>query len=271
MRFSLLGPFEITGDDGRLFALRSPKVRQVLALLLARSGRIVPVESLITELWGDHPPRSAQTTLQTYVYHARKEFVRQCGAGAPGLLVTSAPGYLMDVADHEVDAVLFEQLIEQGRAHLRDGRPESASRSLRRALEMCRGPILSDISTGDVLAAHVVYLEELRLQATELGIEADIRLGRGREIIPELRSLVKEYQLNEWLHGQLISALGIAGRRAEALAAYQDLRSVLDRELGLEPSVEIQRIHHEVLNSSCSIDLLALAGAPPLVGSREAG
>ncbi|MEU2261242.1 AfsR/SARP family transcriptional regulator [Streptomyces sp. NPDC019645] len=250
MRFSLLGPFEITTDDGKPFALRSPKVRQVLALLLAQPGGVVPVETLIGELWGEHPPRSSLTTLQTYIYHARKAFGREGVAPGRELLVTAPPGYRMDVLDHEVDSIVFEDLVNRGRAELRDGNDEAASRHLRQALSMGRGRVLSNIEVGDVLSAHVAYLEELRLRATELSIETDVRLGRHRELIPELRALVKEHQLNEWFHGQLISILSVSGRRAEALKAYQNLRRILDDELGLEPSDELQRLQYEVLNSS---------------------
>ncbi|MFJ8957547.1 BTAD domain-containing putative transcriptional regulator [Streptomyces sp. NPDC102381] len=248
MRFSLLGPFEILSDDGRPFALRSPKVRQVLALLLAQPHAVVPVETLISELWGQHPPRSALTTLQTYVYHARKAFGHESIAPDRDLLITSPPGYRMAVHDHEVDSIVFENLINQVRTELRSDNDEAAARHLRQALGMCRGRVLANIEVGEVLSAHVTYLEELRLRATELSIETDIRLGRHRELVPTLRALVKEHQLNEWFHGQLISILSISGRRAEALKAYQDLRRILDDELGLEPSEELQRLQHAVLN-----------------------
>lgn len=249
MKFRLLGPFEILSDDGKPFALRSPKVRQVLALLLAQPRAVVPVETLMSELWGEHPPRSALTTLQTYVYHARKAFSHESVAPGRDLLVTSPPGYRMDVHDHEVDSIVFEDLINQVRTKLRNRNYEAASRQLRQALTMCRGRVLANIEVGQVLSAHAAYLEELRLRATELSIETDIRLGRSRELVPTLRALVKEHQLNEWFHGQLISILTVSGRRAEALKAYQDLRRILDDELGLEPSDELQRLQHVVLNS----------------------
>ncbi|MFG1950391.1 BTAD domain-containing putative transcriptional regulator [Micromonospora sp. NPDC048830] len=270
MQFRLLGPLEISTDDGRPFRLRSPKVRQVLALLLAKTHGVVPVEALIRELWGDHPPRSALTTLQTYVYHARKAFAAEA-VGAPGrqLLVTCPPGYRMEVEDHEVDSIMFEQLIERSRRELRNGQDEAAAQHLRQALDMCHGAVLANIPAGDALVAHIVYLEELRLRATELYIETNIRLGRHRELIPELRTLVKEHQLNEWFHGQLITILSLAGRRAEALNAYQDLRGILDSELGLEPSEELKRLQHEVLTSS-SVDMFRLVDALPsaAVGQR---
>lgn len=251
MRFSLLGSFEITSDDGKPCTLRSPKVRQVLALLLARANEIVPVDALIQELWGDSPPRSALTTLQTYVYHARKAFAQEGLATADRpLLVTSPPGYRMEMEDGEVDVAVFEEHVRQARTALREGNDESAVRLLNDALGLWRGSVLADLLTGDVLTSHIAYLEEVRLRAVELRIEAGIRLGHRRELVPELYSLVKEHPLNEWFHGQLISILSLSGRRGEALEAYRNLRDLLNDELGLDPSPELQRLQQEVLNPS---------------------
>ncbi|MFF4604072.1 BTAD domain-containing putative transcriptional regulator [Streptomyces sp. NPDC001339] len=250
MRFNLIGPFEIVAEDGRSPHLPStPKVCQTLALLLTRPNEIVTSESLIQELWGDSPPRSALTTLQTYVYHSRKMFVAERLVPPDrALLITQPPGYLMRVADHEVDIKIFECLVQQAKTELENGRPEAARRHLEEALALWRGPALSNIPAGDVLTGRIVHLEELRIRALELRIEAELELGRQRESLPLLRALVNDYPLNEWFHGQLISALHHSGRRAEALQAYQDLRRILDEELGLEPSPELQRLQLDVLN-----------------------
>ncbi|WP_228993354.1 AfsR/SARP family transcriptional regulator [Streptomyces sp. DH8] len=251
MRFSLLGSFEITTGSGTPCTLRSPKVRQVLALLLARANEVVPVDALIQELWGDSPPRSALTTLQTYVYHARKAFAQE-GLTTPTrpLLVTCPPGYRMEVESGELDVALFEERIREARNKLREGDDETALRLLSDALGMWRGRVLADILAGDVLTSHIAYLEELRLRTIELRIETSIRLGHRRELVAELRSLVKDHPLNEWFHGQLISILSLSGRRGEALEAYRNLRQLLNDELGLDPSAELQRLHQEVLNPS---------------------
>lgn len=254
MRFNLIGPFEIIAEDGRSHLPSTPKVCQTLALLLTRPNEIVTSDSLIRELWGERPPKSALTTLQTYIYHARKLFAKE-GMAPPGrdLLVTRSPGYVIQVEDDEVDIRIFERLIARGQSELQSGRPEAAVEHLSRALALWRGPALSNIPAGDVLAGRIVHLEELRIRALQLRIEAENRLGRQRESIPELRALVSEYPLNEWFHGQLISALHHTGRRAEALQAYRDLHRILDEELGLEPSPELQRLQLEVLNPSPSV------------------
>ncbi|UGY92994.1 AfsR/SARP family transcriptional regulator [Streptomyces gobiensis] len=249
MRFNLIGPFEIITDEGRAYTPRTPKVCQLLALLLTRPNEIVMIDSLIRELWGCNPPRSALTTLQTYVYHSRKMFANE-GLTSPEreLLLTRPPGYLIRVDAEELDTQIFERLIRQGRDHLANGEPELAAKRLRDALALWRGPALANISAGEILMARISYLEELRIRAVELRIEADKQLGRHRELIPELRSLVKEYPFNEWFHGQLIDMLNTAGRRAEALQAYQNLRKTLHDELGLEPSTALQQLQYEVLS-----------------------
>jgi DNA-binding SARP family transcriptional activator len=249
--FKVLGPFEVVSGDGRVRILNTPKICQVLALLAVRSNTIVSADSIIEELWGDAPPRSALTTLQTYIYHSRKLFAAMGMANeGRGLLVTRAPGYMLEVTPEQVDAGKFEQLLKDGRAELADNRPENAVRLLRGAIDLWRGSALANISAGSILTGYIAHIEECRIQALELMIEAEKQLGRHRELIPELRALVNAYPLNEWFHGQLIMALSHAGRRAEALKEYQHLRGILKEELGLDPAPELQRIHHEVLNSA---------------------
>ncbi|MFG2296219.1 BTAD domain-containing putative transcriptional regulator [Streptomyces sp. NPDC048603] len=250
MRFNLIGPFEIVTDDGRVYRPGTPKVCQTLALLLTRPNEIVTAESLIQELWGQRPPRSAVTTLQTYIYHARRMFATE-ELAAPGrnLIVTSAPGYAIQVDESEVDIRIFERLVTQSRNELSDGDAVSALRTVRQALDLWRGPAMSNFPAGDVLNGHIVHLDELRIRAFEIRIEAEDQLGRRRESIPELRRLINDYPLNEWFHSQLIASLGAAGRRAEALQAYQKLRWLLQEELGLEPSTELKQLQIKLLNS----------------------
>lgn len=251
MRFNLLGPFEILKDDGGSCTPQTPKVCQVLALALTSPNKIVSVESFIRELWGDSPPRSALTTLQTYIYHVRKLFLKENGSEEKRPAIVTCPsGYLLEVDESALDVADFERLVQQGKRHLETEDPEVASRLLKEALEIWRGPALSNIPVGPLLEAHTSYFTEIRIRAAELRVEAEQRLGRHRELIPELRGLVREYPFNEWFYGQLISALSRSGRRAEALQVYQDLRQFLGSELGLDPSPEIQQIQQEVLGAT---------------------
>ncbi|MDT0566730.1 AfsR/SARP family transcriptional regulator [Streptomyces sp. DSM 3412] len=249
MKFNLLGPFEIITEDGRSYTPPTPKVCQVLALLLTRPKEIVPVDSFIEELWGDNPPRSSLTTLQTYIYHARKTLVTEALAGPEEkILLTRNPGYLIDLTGHRLDTREFEEMVKSGRRAADQGSLEAAARILGDALDMWSGPALANISTGRLLAGQRTYLEELRVRAVERRIETLKLLGNERDLIPELRALVQQYPLNEWFHAQLIESLSTCGRRAEALKAYRDLWRSLADELGIEPSPEVQRLHHEVLN-----------------------
>jgi DNA-binding SARP family transcriptional activator len=246
-RFKVLGALEIVNGH-RVCTPTAPKSRQVLALLLLCANQVVHVDYLIEELWGEEPPKSAMTQAQTYIYQLRKVIQRE-KLETPGsrLLVTKAPGYLFRVEPAQVDVFVFQRLVWQGRKLLESGAVEAAAQVLRQALDMWAGPMLADVTPGRVLGAHVVRLEEQRLRALELRIQADMRLDLHRELIGELRSLVATHPLNEWFHGQLIIVLSRAGRRSEALQAYQNLRNTLQGELGIEPSPELRRLQHEVL------------------------
>ncbi|GAA0896669.1 MULTISPECIES: AfsR/SARP family transcriptional regulator [Streptomyces violaceusniger group] len=249
MRFNLIGPFEIVTDDGRIHHPGTPKVCQTLALLLTRPNEIITAESLIQELWGERPPRSALTTLQTYIYHARRMFVNERLIDPDrSLIVTSPPGYAIQVDNDKVDIQVFEHLVNHARTLLADGDATSALRTAERALELWRGPALANFPVGDVLTGHLAHLDELHIRAYEIRIEAKDRLGQHRESIAELRRLINDYPLNEWFHSRLIAALGTTGRRAEALQAYQNVRRLLADELGLEPSLELKRLHLRLLN-----------------------
>ncbi|MFI0421594.1 BTAD domain-containing putative transcriptional regulator [Spongiactinospora sp. 9N601] len=234
--------------DGRACTPSAPKVRQVLALLLVSANRLVLVDSIIQELWGNNPPKSALTTTQTYIYHLRSliERERLSGTGRE-LLVTKPFGYTLLLDQDQLDQGRFDRLVTQAAGLLRQGRYEAASADLREALALWQGPPLANVTQGPLLRSHVVHLADRRTHAMELRIEADLHLGRHRDLIGELRSLIAENPLHEWLHAQLVNVLSQAGRRAEALAAFQNLREILARELGLDPSPAVQRLHREVL------------------------
>ncbi|MFI8510323.1 BTAD domain-containing putative transcriptional regulator [Streptomyces sp. NPDC085460] len=248
MRFHLIGPFRIVTDDGRVLPPPSPKVAQVLAVLLTPAGDLVTPGTLIRELWHHDPPRSALNTVQTYVHHARRALTRgQEDDGGPSALTTGFGGYTLRADETSVDAAVFGRLVARGREELHAGRAEEAVATLDRALALWRGPVLSGVPTGPVLAGRTVHLEELRIRAFELRVDAMRRLGRLRELVPVLRTLVHDHPLNEWFHAQLIDALRLAGRRAEALEAYRALHRVLRDELGLAPSPDVQRLHRLLL------------------------
>lgn len=243
--YHVLGPLAVR-SGGVDCAPRGPKIRKVLALLTVRAGEGVSLRSLAEELWDDRPPRTAVTTIRTHVYHLRRALEPVASTMAEAL-VTEPTGYRFAVGRGQLDAEVFGRSVERGRVLLARGAAEEAATVLRTALGMWDGPALADIEPGPVLARHVEHLDELRITALELRIEADLALGRHRQLVAELRGLVVEHPLNEWFHARLIDALHRSGRRGDALRAYLDVRGVLDRELGLEPSADLQRMQQEVL------------------------
>jgi DNA-binding SARP family transcriptional activator len=245
--FTVLGPLGVrTGPD--LHSPRGPKVRKLLALLLLRPGNAVDTSTVAEELWDSNPPRTEMATIRTHVYHLRTLLEEQgSGRNRVALLTTRPGGYALRVDESQLDASVFTQLLDRGRGLLAEGRVDRAAQTLRSALALWQGPALANVAAGRVLSRYVAQLEEQRIRALELRVEADMRMGRHRELIAELRGLVVVHPLNEWFHAQLIDALRRCGRRGEALDAYRNLHDVLDRELGIEPSRELKRLQYEIL------------------------
>jgi DNA-binding SARP family transcriptional activator len=245
LKFKLLGLLRLETDQGPV-PLSGAKLKQLLGLLLVRSPMFVDVGSIIEELWPYRSPRSALPTVQTYVYQLRK-MLAEHGEDPNEVLVTADGGYLLRVARDQLDVTAFEDQVRRGRSLLECGRLAEASEELERALAVWEGAALADVTTGPLLETEVMRLESLREGALELRIEADLRNARLAEVIPELQTLIRRYPLREQFHQQLVTALNRAGRRADALRAYQHTCQVLNDELGLDPSEELRRIHHLVL------------------------
>ncbi|MFI7450916.1 BTAD domain-containing putative transcriptional regulator [Nonomuraea sp. NPDC049714] len=235
VRYRVLGPLRV--DDGR--EPGPAKHRTLLVALLVSAGRVVSIERLMATLWGERPPVSAESVLRVYVSALRK--IVDGIATVPG-------GYLLEVDPDEVDCHRFERLVAQARRAEEAGAVAEAADGLRAALSLWRGQALEGIDSAELRRAHAVPLEELRLTALEERVQLDLRLGRGGEVVGELRALVGAYPLRERAWGQLMAALGQAGRRSEALAVYQEARRTLVEELGLEPGAELREAHQRVLD-----------------------
>lgn len=208
---------------------------------------MLPTETLAAELWRGDMPRSALATVQTYIYQLRKLLARGGGEKDAEILMTRPPGYMIRLQREQLDVLRFEDLVAAGRAALEADDPARAAGVLREALGMWRGAALADVDPGPRLSASIAWLEETRLSALELRIQADLRLGKYRELIGELRSLTALHPLNEWFHQQLMMALQAAGRRMDALAVYQNVRRIMREEVGLEPSQELQQTQQAIL------------------------
>ena len=252
MDIEVLGALSVR-ENGVSVVPTAPKPRQVLALLALNADQVVSVATLIEELWGETPPRSARTTLQTYVLQLR-ELIAEALAHdenerctAKDILTTVPGGYRLESRGGTVDFREFERRAGADYRAMDAEDYTGAARRLADALSLWNGQVLTDIQAGHQIDMEIRRLEEARLCALDQRIEADLRLGRHRELLSELTVLVKQYRMHESLHGQFMLALHRSGRRGEALSVYQRLRATLVAELGLEPSTALSRLQRSVL------------------------
>jgi DNA-binding SARP family transcriptional activator len=245
VEFRILGPLEVVGETGAL-PLGGSRQRVLLALLLTRPNEVVSADRLIDELWGTDVPQQAANALQYHVSQLRKTL-------GPDRIRTLMPGYAIHVGPDELDLLRFESLITEAQ----NQPPATASRLLRQALDLWRGAPLADLAHEPFAQTEVVRLDEVRLRATELRIDADLAVGRHAELIPELEQLVREHPLRERVRGSLMRALYVSGRQAEALEAYRDARTMLVDELGIEPSPELQELERAILRHDPALDVAA--------------
>lgn len=251
MQVDLLGPLTVT-VNGRPVTPTAPKPRQVLTLLAVCANQVVRNERMIEEVWQDRPPSRVATTLQTYVYMLRKSLGLAMSrdaeaAGGRESLQTFAGGYLLCLDPDGLDSTRFEQQARIGRAEFAAGNVTGAADALRQALVLWRGSAMVDVTRGPVLLTECLRLEEIYKATVALRIEADIRLGRHQEVLSELIQLVAAQPTHEGFQAKLMLALYRSGRRSEALHTYHQAREALRRELGVEPSYQLQRLHQAVL------------------------
>jgi DNA-binding SARP family transcriptional activator len=264
VRFRILGPIE-AARAGTTLDLGGPRHRKLLAVLLVHAGEVVSTERLIQALWGDEPPEGAAAALHVRVSELRKA-LRGAQPGADAGLLTRGSGYLLQVGADELDARCVERLAAAGREALARGEHAKASESLREALALWRGPALMEVADQPFAQTEVARLESLRLQASEDRMEADLGLGRHRELVVELETMVVEHPLRERFWAQLMLAQYRAGRQAEALRTYQAARELLVERFGIDPGAELQRLHGAVLRHDPALDLPATAAGG---GSRK--
>ena len=241
IRFRLLGPVEALAD-GEPAKLPGGKPRALLARLVLEPGHVVPVDTLIDELWRE-PPASAQKVVQVYVSQLRKAL------GAESI-ETRSPGYLVRAAPEESDLGRFEQLAEE--AH-RATEPAHKAALMREALALWRGPALAEFRDEPFAEAAARRLGELRLYALEERIDAELELGEHARLVPELEALVEQEPLRERPRGQLMVALYRCGRQAEALERYRDGRTLLVEELGIEPGPALQELERAILRQDSAL------------------
>ncbi len=242
MRFGLLGTI-LVSDDNRALTISSPRQRVLLATLLLKANTVVSVDELAEQVWNGAPPPGHKATLQSYVMRLR----RVVGDSIAARVHTRSPGYLLEIQDEEFDIRRFTRHYADGVATDAVGNWESAADSLRQALLEWRGEALADIPSDSLHRTEVPHLNEMRSQALELRIEADLALGRHRDLVAELQQLVVEFPLRERLWQSLLLALDRSGQRAEALAAFHRVRRLMIDQLGVAPSLDLQRLHEHIL------------------------
>jgi DNA-binding SARP family transcriptional activator len=248
MRFGVLGPLQVVpGDSGEPSAFLAARLRALLAALLWRANRPVPVDELAELVWDGAPPGGAPDAIRALVTRLRRRLGERCERDA-ARIVTRAPGYLIEVFGDELDASRFEALVHGAGASAGAGQWAPAARAAAEALTLWRGAPLMDIPSQLLRDQWVPHLERLHLQALDCRIEGDLNEGRHGQLIAELSDLTARHPLRERFHGQLMLALYRCGRQAEALAAYQHARQVLATELGVEPGAGLRELRRRMLS-----------------------
>ena len=261
--FCLLGPF-LVRRGGAVVPVTAGKQRALLAALLLSANRVVSLDELNAALWELAPPASARVTLQNYVKR-----LRQTLAGTGGSRISTLPqGYMISVAAYELDVSRFEALRGRARKAADEGAWDRASVQLRRALSLWRGEPLAGVPSRLLTEREAPRLAELRLQAIEARIDADLHLGRHADVIAELGQLAGVHPLRERLYALLMLALYRDGQQAEALAVYQRARRVLVDQLGIEPGAGLQGLQQQILAADPALLLPERApGVPPAGGT----
>ncbi|MEV8377774.1 BTAD domain-containing putative transcriptional regulator [Kribbella sp. NPDC056861] len=260
MRIAVLGPLAMWAADGSPLDVRGVRLRGLLARLALSAGRPVGVETLVDDLWGTGAPSA----------NALQSLVSRLRAGLPAtessISVQSGPaGYTLTISPESVDALQFEELVRRGRLLLSTD-PDQAKALLTQAERLWRGDALADLRDLPFAAIEADRLEELKLGASEDLAEAAVKSGNAREVTPELEHLSVTHPLRERVHELLIRALYADGRQAEALAAYERVRTTLADELGADPGARLRDLHVSVLRGD-AIDPVATTAAVPAARS----
>jgi DNA-binding SARP family transcriptional activator len=246
LELRLLGPLEVRRDGA---PVRLPaKQRTLLAELVLAGGQVVSVDRLIESLWPDRQPADARHALEMHAYRLRGLLGREAAVEA------RAPGYALDVDRAQIDVSRFEQLLGDVR-ELLDDDPSRAAVRAGDALALWRGSALADFAYETFAQEEIARLEELHLEAEDARIEAELRLGRSSELIGEIEALVAAAPLRERRREQQMIALYRAGRQADALDVYTEIRKLLDEELGLEPGPALRELQQAILRQDPALEV----------------
>jgi DNA-binding SARP family transcriptional activator len=249
LEFGLLGPLVVRCGE-TVLPVPKGNQRTLLAVLLLAAGRVVSSDDIAATLWGPAPPPSAAVTIRNYVKRLRQAL----GEAGHERISFRRDGYLITVGEDELDVSVFGNLLASAQAAARVGSWDQAAARAREALLLWRGEPLNDIESDALALGERPRLDELRLRAVEICIEAELRLGRHDEVLAEVQLLAADHPLREHLHALLMLALYRCARQAEALTAYRQARAVLVEELGVEPGAELRELHQQILAADPALD-----------------
>jgi predicted ATPase/DNA-binding SARP family transcriptional activator len=243
MRFGLLGPLAVWNDRGAAVTIPGAKVRALLADLLVHAGEPMSADRLVEDLWnGDAPPK-ASGALHSKVSQLRRA-LEQAEPRGRDLVASTPAGYVLRVDADAIDAERFAAIVAEARAW---AEPAARATGLTDALALWRGPALADHADEPFALSLARRLEEQRVAVLEDLVDAHLALGEHASLIGELDELVRRHPRRERLRAAHMRALYRAGRQAEALASYEQLRVRLLEDLGLAPSPELARLQRAIL------------------------
>jgi DNA-binding SARP family transcriptional activator len=256
MEFRILGPVQVWAR-GRSFPVGEPRQQAVLAALLVDAGRPVTVDTLVDRVWGDSPPPQARRSLQAHVAKIRRVLhgAAEADSDTAQPLVRDAGGYMIAADIAHVDALRFRDLVAQSHPATVEERQRVSQ--LREALELWRGEPLAGVNGAWAERMRRAWRQE-HIDATLMWARAEIRLGNASTTLGSLTVLVEDYPTLESAAATLMRALYAAGRASDALDRYDDIRTRLRDELGMDPGPELRAAYHAVLRH----DMTMLAGGP---------
>jgi DNA-binding SARP family transcriptional activator len=245
MRFRLLGLLEVEDDEG-LVRIVPGRESALLALLLVHRREPLSSDRIVEEVWGDAAPANATKSVQVYISRLRKSL-------GVGRIETTRAGYRIRLEPDEFDVEQFEELAEAGRTA--------------DALALWRGEPLAEFRYASFAQSEARRLEELHSRLLADRIDERIAAGRAAETIPELEALIAREPLWERPRAQLMHALYLVGRQADALELYRRTRTLLGDELGVDPGPELQQLERAILNQDRDLG----TPAPPRRPLRRRG
>jgi DNA-binding SARP family transcriptional activator len=256
----ILGSTEVR-HDGSPLTIRGAKPRQLLVLLAMRANRPVLADQLIEELWEGEPPPSAPTALRVHIGRLRQVLEPDRSPSTASVRLPAGPhGYLLRLEPDELDTERFERRILIAREANAGGDPASAIPHLTEAIDLWRGPALSDARDLSAVRSETTRLDEIHGVAFEELAAARLALGEHALVVDVLLAATELFPLREKLTAGLMVALYRSGRAAEALRAFAELARRLDEQLGVVPSAGLRKLEEDILLQRPSLDL-ATAGS----------